>query len=69
MGDTLMGTYVAAGPGGSTPVPGLYVAGNIADVQAQVISAAAAGLMAGAAINTDLIMAGAAAAARPPGQV
>ena len=56
LGDTLMGTYVAAGPGGSTPVPGLFVAGNIADVQAQVISAAAAGLMAGAAINADLIM-------------
>jgi thioredoxin reductase len=60
---------VAAGPGGSTPVPGLYVAGNIADVQAQVVSAAAAGLMAGAAINTDLIMTDAAAAARPSGQV
>ena len=69
MGDTLMGTYVAAGPGGSTPVPGLYVAGNIADVQAQVISAAAAGLMAGAAINADLIMTGAAAATRPSGQI
>jgi thioredoxin reductase len=69
VGDTLMGTYVAAGPGGSTPVRALYVAGNIADVQAQVVSAAAAGLMAGAAINTDLIMTDAAAAARSSGQI
>jgi len=35
---------------------------ELADVQAQVISAAAAGLMAGAAINADLIMTAAAAA-------
>jgi thioredoxin reductase len=60
MGETLMGTYVPAGPGGSTSVPGLFVAGNVADVQAQVISAAAAGLAAGAAINMDLVTAGAA---------
>jgi hypothetical protein len=31
------------------------VAGNIADPQAQVITSAAAGLMAGAAINMDLV--------------
>jgi thioredoxin reductase len=44
-------------------VPGVYVAGNVADVQAQVITSAAAGLAAGAAINADLVMTDAAAAA------
>ncbi len=61
-GDALMGTYVPAAPGGATSVPGVYVAGNIADVQAQVISAAAAGLTAAAMINMDLITTDAAAA-------
>jgi hypothetical protein len=32
------------------------VAGNLADIQAQVIMAAAAGLAAGAAINLDLVL-------------
>jgi thioredoxin reductase (NADPH) len=36
-------------------VPGIYVAGNVTDPQAQVITSAAAGLTAGAAINMDLI--------------
>jgi thioredoxin reductase len=40
---------------GRTEVPGVWVAGNVADVGAQVMGAAAAGLMAGAAINADLI--------------
>jgi len=35
------------------------VAGNVAAVQAQVISSAAAGVTAGAAINMDLVAAGA----------
>lgn len=51
----VMATRIAADPGGATAVPGIYVAGNVADPQAQVISAAAAGLMAGSAINMDLI--------------
>ncbi len=34
--------------------PGLWVAGNLANIQPQVITAAAAGLIAGAAINADL---------------
>ena len=42
-------------PFGRTKVPGVWVAGNVADARAQVISAAAAGLNAGAAINMDLI--------------
>jgi thioredoxin reductase len=36
-------------------VPGVWVAGNVADVGAQVMGAAAAGTLAGAAINMDLI--------------
>ena len=42
-------------PTGATAVPGVWVAGNVADLRAQVITAAAAGLNAGAAINADLI--------------
>jgi thioredoxin reductase len=51
----VIGTRIAAGQGGATSVPGVYVAGNLADPQAQVMSSAAAGLMAGALINMDLI--------------
>jgi thioredoxin reductase len=40
---------------GATVVPGVWVAGNVTDLKAQVISSAAAGLNAGAAINADLI--------------
>jgi thioredoxin reductase len=50
----LIGTQVEAGPTGATSVPGVWVAGNLASIQAQVITAAAAGLTAGAAINADL---------------
>jgi thioredoxin reductase len=49
------GSSVAAEPTGKTAVPGVWVAGNVADQMAQVISAAAAGLHAGASINADLI--------------
>jgi SAM-dependent methyltransferase len=37
-------------------VPGVWVAGNVAEIQAQVITSAAAGLTAGAAINADLVL-------------
>jgi thioredoxin reductase len=50
-----IGTYIAADAMGRTAVPGVWVAGNVADPQAQVIGAATAGLMAAAAINADLI--------------
>jgi len=40
---------------GLTSVPGVWVAGNVADPMAWVASAASAGAMAGAAINNDLI--------------
>jgi thioredoxin reductase len=51
----VIGSYVPADPTGATAVPGVWVAGNVADLRAQVISAAAAGLNTAAAINADLI--------------
>jgi thioredoxin reductase len=42
-------------PTGRTSVPGVWVAGNVTDPMAQVVSSAAAGLSAGAMINFDLI--------------
>lgn len=50
-----VGEYIESGAGGLTAVPGVYVAGNVTDIQAQVITAAAQGLAAGAAVNADLI--------------
>jgi thioredoxin reductase len=50
-----MGHALDGGPMGSTEVPGLYVAGNVANLAAQVVVAAAEGTMAGAAINADLV--------------
>jgi thioredoxin reductase len=55
MGEHVIGTHIAADATGATEVPGVWVAGNVADVRAQVITSAAAGLTAGAAINGDLI--------------
>ena len=55
IGDDLFGTQIEAGPTGATEVPGVWVAGNVAAVSAQVITSAAAGLMAGAQINADLV--------------
>jgi thioredoxin reductase/SAM-dependent methyltransferase len=46
---------VPAGPTGATAVPGVWVAGNVADPMAHVIVAAAAGLLAGAHITGDLV--------------
>ena len=48
--------------GGRSHVPGVWLAGNVTDPMAQVVAAAAAGTMAGAQINADLVMADAAAA-------
>ena len=50
-----MGEFVAADATGLTEVPGVWVAGNVTDLTAQVVSAAAGGVVAGAAINADLI--------------
>jgi thioredoxin reductase len=51
----VLGTQIEADATGATAVPGVWVAGNIVDMRAQVITAAAAGLNAGAAINADLV--------------
>jgi thioredoxin reductase len=51
----VVGNRIPADATGATAVPGVWVAGNVADVRAQVIVAAAAGLAAGAAINADLV--------------
>ena len=56
IGEHPVGTRIEADRTGATAVPGVWVAGNITDPQAQVIGAAAAGLTAGAAINLDLIL-------------
>ncbi|NQX26452.1 NAD(P)/FAD-dependent oxidoreductase [Microbacteriaceae bacterium VKM Ac-2854] len=50
-----MGTHVVTTPTGATSVPGVWAAGNVTDLAAQVVTAAAAGLWAGAQINLDLI--------------
>jgi thioredoxin reductase len=50
-----VGEHVEADATGLTAVPGVWVAGNVADLMANVIGAAEAGVRAGAAINADLI--------------
>jgi thioredoxin reductase len=55
MAGVVVGAAVPADPTGATAVPGVWVAGNVADLRAQVVSAAAAGLNAGAMINADLV--------------
>lgn len=40
---------------GQTSVPGVYAAGNLTDLSAQVMGAAAAGTRVGAAVNADLV--------------
>jgi thioredoxin reductase len=51
----VLARHVPADATGATSVPGVWVAGNVADPMAQVIVAAADGLKAGAAINADLV--------------
>ncbi|HEY6275911.1 MAG TPA: NAD(P)/FAD-dependent oxidoreductase [Streptosporangiaceae bacterium] len=53
-GGQVIGTQIQTDPAGATSAPGVWAAGNLANIQAQVITAAAAGLTAGAAINADL---------------
>jgi thioredoxin reductase len=55
MNGYVVGSSVAADPTGATAVPGVWVAGNVTDLKAQVISSAAAGLNAAAMLNADLI--------------
>lgn len=55
VGGVEIGDRYPSGPGGTTTVPGVHLAGNVTDPQAQVVTAAGAGLVAGAAVNADLI--------------
>ncbi|MEU5283350.1 NAD(P)/FAD-dependent oxidoreductase [Streptomyces sp. NPDC020755] len=57
MGGEVIGAYVPTDPTGATEAPGVWAAGNVTRLTEQVIGAAAAGLMAAAAINGDLIAA------------
>jgi alkyl hydroperoxide reductase subunit AhpF len=50
-----VGELIESDPNGRTAVPGVWVAGNVTDIQAQIIMAASQGLAAAAAINADLI--------------
>ena len=50
-----IGEYIESDAMGLTAVPGVWVAGNVTDPTAQVLGSANAGVMAGAAINADLI--------------
>ena len=52
-----MGRSVASGMAGLTEVPGVWVAGNAADLFAQVGASAAAGALAGAHMNAHLVTA------------
>ncbi len=47
--------WVATGPNGHAGVPGVWVAGNLANPRAQVITAAGEGSAAAIAINADLV--------------
>ena len=49
-----MGDFVPADPNGMA-APGIWLAGNVTDLRAQVITAAAEGVNAGAMINFDLV--------------
>jgi len=47
--------WVVTGPGGTTSVRGVWVAGNVANARAQVVTAAGEGSAAAIAINADLV--------------
>ena len=55
MRGAVLGTRIPAEPTGATAVPGVWVAGNVTDPVAQVVTAAAGGLWAGAQLNADLV--------------
>ncbi|TWP44044.1 NAD(P)/FAD-dependent oxidoreductase [Lentzea tibetensis] len=50
-----MGEFVESDPSGLSSVPGVWLAGNVTDLAASVIMAAAGGAKAGMAINFDLL--------------
>ncbi|MFD9732987.1 FAD-dependent oxidoreductase [Umezawaea sp. NPDC059074] len=55
MAGHVFGQHIPADASGATEIPGVFVAGNAADPRAQVVAAAAAGVLTGAAVNSDLI--------------
>ena len=55
MQGVVFGSSIPAEPTGATTVPGVWVAGNVTDLRAQVLPAAAGGLNAAAMLNADLI--------------
>jgi SAM-dependent methyltransferase len=57
IGEHVAGSRFEADETGATAVPGVWIAGNVGDVRAQLITSAASGLTAGAAINADLVAA------------
>jgi thioredoxin reductase len=50
-----VGSFVETDAMGATAVPGVWAAGNVTDLVGQVVTSAAEGLRAGAALNADLI--------------
>ncbi len=52
----VIGSYIEADPMGATKIEGVWVAGNVSNLMDQVVSAAAAGVRAGAAVNGDLVL-------------
>lgn len=54
-GEHVIGTQIDADADGATGVPGVWVAGNVADLRATVAAAAAAGLAVGGAVNAHLV--------------
>lgn len=50
-----MGEYLETDADGATGIPGVWAAGNVTDLRAQVLSSAAAGAWTGVVINTDLM--------------
>lgn len=52
---TGIGEYLETDADGATGVPGVWAAGNVTDLRAQVLSSAAAGAWTGVVINSDLM--------------
>ncbi|GAA2354199.1 NAD(P)/FAD-dependent oxidoreductase [Saccharopolyspora halophila] len=49
------GSHIPSEAGGRTSIPGVWVAGNLTDLKATVVAAAASGAESGAMINADLV--------------
>jgi alkyl hydroperoxide reductase subunit AhpF len=50
-----IGEHIVADASGLTEQPGVWVAGNVTDLAAQVVTAAAGGAVVAAAVNADLV--------------